>query len=92
MVLSKCHLVVIAVEVEVPSVGHNSWQKAKKAFAVSIGLARRSSRCFRNKVRNLPVTIFGNPVLKPQGICCGYTIIVKYLRDVYKKTLRNSME
>ena len=89
---SKCHLVVITVEVEVPYVGHNSWQKAERAFAFSVGWARRCSRCFRNEAKKLPVTIFGNPVSKPRGICWGYTIIVKYLRDVYKKVWRNSTE
>ena len=29
---------------------------------------------------------FGNPVLNPRGYFCGYTFIVKYLRDVYKKS------
>ena len=54
----KCHLVVITVEVEMPSVGHNSWQKAEKALADFAGLALRSSECFRNEARNLPVTSY----------------------------------
>ena len=34
-----CHLVVITVEVKMSSVGHNTWQKAEKALADSVGLA-----------------------------------------------------
>ena len=58
----KCHLVVITVEVEMPSVGHDSWQKAERVLLFSVGWARRSSRCFWNEARKLPVTVFGNPV------------------------------
>ena len=80
----KCHLVVITVEVEMPSVGHNSWQ-AERALADSADLALRFSGCFRNEARNLPVTSYWQSCLKPREIFCGCTVIVKYLRDVYKK-------
>ena len=86
----KCHLVVITVEVEMPSVGHNSWQKAEKAFADSAGLALRSSECFRNEARNLPVTSYWQSCLKPRGIFCGCIVIVKNLRDVPRKDWSNS--
>ena len=86
----KCHLVVITVEVEMPSVGHNSWQKAEKALADSAGLALRSSGCFRNEARNLPVTSYWQSCLKPRGIFCGCIVIVKNLRDVPRKDWSNS--
>ena len=76
---------VINVEVEMPSVGHNSWHKAEKALADSAGLALRSSGRFRNEARNLPVTSYWQSCLKPW-------VIIKYLRDVYKKDWSNSME
>ena len=36
------------------------------------------------------MTLFWQSCVEPRGICCGYTFIVKYLRIVYKKALRNS--
>ena len=86
----KCHLVVITVEVEMPSVGHNSWQKAEKVLADSAGLALRSSGCFRNEARNLPVTSYWQSCLKPRGIFCGCIVIVKNLRDVPRTDWSNS--
>ena len=58
---------VITVEVEMPSVGHNNWQKAEKALADSAGLALRSSGCFRNEARNLPVTSYWQSCLNTPG-------------------------
>ena len=58
---------IITVEVEMPSVGHNSWQKAEKALADSAGLALRSSGCFQNEARNLPVTSYWQSCLKSPG-------------------------
>ena len=83
---------VITVEVEMPSVGHNSWQKAEKALADSAGLALRSRGCLRNEARNLPVTSYWQSCLKTRGIFCGCIVIVKYLRAVYKKDWNNSTE
>ena len=71
-------------QVEMPSVGHNSLQKVEKVLANSAGLALRFSGCFRNEARNLPVTSYWQSCLKPRRIFCGCTVIVKYLRDVYK--------
>ena len=52
---------VITVEVKMSSVGHNTWQKAEKALADSVGLAGAEiSWLFpeRNRARNLPVTSY----------------------------------
>ena len=62
---------VITVEVEMPSVGHDSWQKAERVLIFSVGWVRRSSRCLWNEARKLPVTVFGNPVQIPWGFVVG---------------------
>ena len=79
---------VITVEVEMPSVGHNSWQKAEKALANSAGLALRSSGCFRNKARNLPVTSYWQSCLKPGEFFVG----VHCHRQVFERCAQKRLE
>ena len=77
---------VIAVHVEVSSVGHNSWQKVEKALADSAGLALRSSGCFRNEARNLPVTSYWQSCLKLDGIVASTVYRILYCLETVSIT------
>ena len=75
----KCHLVVITVEVEMPS------------QADSAGLALRSSGCFQNEARNLPVTSYWQSCLKPRGIFCGCILNFIFHQDNLRHQTATSM-